>query len=448
MSPAFRTNALPEFSPEAWEACFRSTRTHTSLDRTLQIAFLTEYFPPETNAAASRVFERARLWAGQGHDVTVITTVPNFPEGRIHPDYRNRWRQEEVRDAVRVVRVKSFVHPNRGRIRRTLDQASFMPGALLAALRLVRPDVVVATSPTLFAASSACLTGIARRIPFVLEVGDLGSASIHAVGAVRARRLLGAVERLEAFLCRRAARVIVQTSRMKQAVVDAGWAEEEKVAVITNGVDVDRFRDVAEAYTPHRRTGRFVVGYIGTIGLAHGLDVVLEAAAHLSDSTIEFHLVGTGAARAGLETAARNRGLTNVHFGGPYPRHRITEAWASVNLALVSLKDHPTFSTVVPSKIFEAMACGVPVLLAAPEGEAAALVRRHDIGTVIPPGDAPALVDAVKRLAADPDRLHRQSENARRAVVQYDRPAQAAEYLGVLRAALHASDASRARAAR
>ena len=399
----------------------------------MTILFLTEYFPPEQNAAASRVFERARLWAADGHTVTVITGAPNFPQGAVHTGYGNHWRQEEYVDGVRVVRVKTFIHPNRGRIRRIVDQASFLPTALLAALRTGRPDVVIATSPTLFAACAACATGGLRRVPFVLEIGDLASASIGAVGALRGRSALSLVRQTERLLYRRAARIVVQTGRVRDEVIAASGRPPSSVAVISNGVETSMFAGVAERYAPPPGTP-FVAGYVGTMGLAHGLDVILDAAERLRDTGIELRLVGDGAARASLEANAAARQLTNVQFEGPHPRHRIPAVWTSIHLALVCLRDHPTFRSVVPSKIFEAMACGIPVLLSAPEGEATALVERHGIGTVVPPGDATALAEAIHRLAASPEVLREQSVRARQAVKHFDRPAQAAAYMDVLEA--------------
>ncbi len=150
----------------------------------MKILFLTENFPPETNAAATRVHERACFWVRWGHEVTVVTTAPNFPQGRLYDGYRNRWRQTEVIDGIRVVRVKSFIAPNRGTVLRTLDFLSFMTMGAIAACREPRPDVVAATSPQFFSAVAGWLVGGLRRVPFVFELGDIWPASIVAVGAL------------------------------------------------------------------------------------------------------------------------------------------------------------------------------------------------------------------------------------------------------------------------
>lgn len=396
----------------------------------MKILFLSEYFPPETNAAATRVFERARIWVEMGHQVSVITCAPNFPQGVLHAGYRNRWRQEEERDGVRVVRVKTFIHANRGRFRRILDQASFFPLALLSALRADRPDVVIATSPTLFAALAACTAARIRRLPFLLEIGDLASASIGAVGAVRKGMLMRSIEWLEERLYRHATAIVVQTPSMMREVV-AAHASSEKISVISNGVDTARFSGL-----PNRighNDSNFTVGYIGTMGMAHGLQHFLLAAQMLQDYPhIQFKLTGDGAERAALESQARNNGLDNVHFSGPLPTDLVPSAWSELDLAFVSLRNEPAFQTVVPSKMFEAMASGVPILLAAPKGEASALVEKHGVGTWIEPENSARLAQVVRQLSEDRTVLHERAQNCRHAVQQYDRRVLAEKYLRVL----------------
>ncbi len=143
----------------------------------MNILFLSENFPPETNAAASRVFERACYWVRAGHRVTVITCAPNFPTGRLFDGYENRWVQTDVMSGVRVVRVKTYIAPNRGVVRRSLDFLSFLFTGFTAGVFQEKPDVVAATSPQFFAAVAGWAVGAVRRVPFVFELGDLWPAS-------------------------------------------------------------------------------------------------------------------------------------------------------------------------------------------------------------------------------------------------------------------------------
>src|SRR3990167_6510690 len=217
----------------------------------MKILFLADNFPPETNAAATRVHERAVYWAEWGHAVTVVTSFPNFPQGRLYPGYRNLWRQVETLDGIRVVRVKTFIAANRGgAFLRALDFLSYMAAAAVAALAEPRPDVVVATSPQFFAAVAGWLVGLLRGAPFVFELGDIWPASIVGVGAMKRNPLLTLMERLELFLYRRAARVVALTRAFKANLTGRG-VDPGKIAVVLNGVDLGRYaprpRDAALA---------------------------------------------------------------------------------------------------------------------------------------------------------------------------------------------------------
>lgn len=401
----------------------------------MNILFLTENFPPETNAAATRVYERACYWVDWGHRVTVITQAPNFPEGRLHPGYRNRWRQADETSGIRVVRVKTYIAPNRGVVRRTLDFLSFMVTGVWAGLREQKPDVVVATSPQFFAAVGGWLLGAVRRVPFVFELGDLWPASIAAVGALRATRLLAMIAALELHLYRRAEAVVALTSAFKENLTGRG-IEADKIAVVPNGVDVWRYGPRDRDADLAREWGlgdRFVVGYVGTHGMAHGLSNVLAAAERLKGADdVRFLLVGAGAERDTLIAEARQLGLGNVVFMPPQPKDAMPRVWSLCDVALVHLKGDPVFAGVIPSKIFEAMASGLPVLLAAPEGEAGRIVEAAGAGLRVAPEDPAALADAVIRLRDDEKTRTGFAEYALRAAPAYSRERQARHMIEVL----------------
>ena len=252
----------------------------------MNILFLTENFPPETNAAATRVHERAVYWAQWGHDVTVVTCAPNFPHGKLFDGYANPWRQVEEMDGIRVVRVKTYIAANRGVVRRTLDFASFLATGTIGALREPKPDVVTATSPQFFAALAGWLVGLLKRRPFVFELGDLWPVSIEAVGAMKRGPAIRTLEKLELFLYRRSAAIIALTQSFKHNLTGRGIAPG-KISVIINGVDArryqprDRDRELAREWG---LDGKFVIGYVGTHGMAHGLGNVLDAAELLADA--------------------------------------------------------------------------------------------------------------------------------------------------------------------
>jgi glycosyltransferase involved in cell wall biosynthesis len=370
----------------------------------MKILFLADNYPPETNAAATRVSERAAYWAAWGHEVTVLTSAPNFPQGRIYDGYRNRWYAVEQRDGVRVVRVKTFIAANRGTVLRMLDFLSFMITALVAGMAERRPDVVAATSPQFFAAVAGWLLGLWHRRPFVFELGDIWPASILAVGAMRPSLGLRLMERLELFLYRRAAAVAALTHAFKDNLVGRG-IKAGKIAVVRNGVDLSRYRPtprdaaLAEAWG---LSGRMVVGYVGTHGMAHGLGNVLDAAESLRHrDDIRVLLVGDGAERAMLLDACARRDLANVVMMPMQPKSDMCRIWGLCDVALVHLRDSPAFAEVIPSKIFEAMAMGLPLLAVLPAGEASSIVTGSGAGLWVPPEDPAALAAAIERMADD-----------------------------------------------
>lgn len=404
----------------------------------MHILFLSDNFPPETNAPATRLAEHARHWVAQGARVTVVTCAPNFPHGKVHGGYRNRWYQREVVDGIEVVRVKTFISANQGFALRILDYLSFMVAGFVAGLFQRRPDVVVGTSPQFFAAVGAWALAFVRRKPFVMELRDLWPASITAVGAMERGPLIRLLESLEMFLYRRARRIISVTESFRTELIERG-IEGSKIDVVRNGVDLTQYsprpRDEVRARA-WGLEGKFVLGYLGTHGMAHGLEHVLDAAEELRDhDRIRFLLVGAGAERAGLMEQARQRGLDNVVFQEPVPKEEMPSVWSLCDVSLIHLRNLPLFETVIPSKLFEAMGMGIPVLYVAPPGEASGLVEDSGCGLALQSGDPGALAEAAVGLATDPARLGAFSNRSLEAAPCFDRARGAHAMLSSLKCA-------------
>ncbi len=402
----------------------------------MRILFLTDNFPPETNAPATRTFEHARRWVRAGAKVTVITTAPNFPAGRIFPGYRNRLFQREWIDGVETIRVWTYITANEGFARRTLDYLSFMVMGFLAGLSLPRPNVIVSTSPQIFTACAAYVLSIFKRRPFVFELRDLWPDSIIAVGAMRESGAIRALKRLEYFLYRKAARIISVTNSFK-TVLSGNGVPADKIAVVRNGADLKGFTPGPkpdELVKKHGLEGKFVAAYIGTIGMAHGLGTILEAAQRMkANRDIAFVLVGAGAERAALEQQARGRGLDNVIFVGSVGKDDVVRYWLLADAALVLLRNRPVFRHVLPSKMFEAMATARPIVLGV-LGESADLLEAAGAGVVIQPESAEALEKAILRLATDPEGSKELGRKGRRFVeAEFDRDKLAALMLEELR---------------
>jgi glycosyltransferase involved in cell wall biosynthesis len=370
-------------------------------------------------APAGRVAGLARLWAAAAHEVHVLTGFPHHPTGRIHPDYRQAFRRGLLREnfhGVTVHRTWIYPAPNRGKLRRSLNYGSFMASAaLVGALRLSRPDVVVATSPQLLCAAAGALLSLQFRAPLVMEVRDLWPESLVAVGASeKASPLVRGLEAVARGLYARAAHIVTVTEAQRKAIVGGGIAAE-KVSVIPNGVDSE-FLDAGAVVNGSLRSngdGPFVVTYIGTLDMAHRLETLLDAAAEFhGDPAVRFRIVGEGARREALERYAKEKRLDNVEFVGERPRGEVPRWIAESGACAVLLRKNEVFRTVVPSKMLEIMAVGRPLLLGV-DGEARRLLERAQAGIAIEPENVTQLVTAIRDLQNDPQRCLDLGRNGR-----------------------------------
>ena len=401
----------------------------------MKILFLSDNFPPEGNAPATRLYEHATRWVRAGHEVTVVTCAPNFPEGKLFSGYRNHWRRVEQIDGIRVVRVKTYITANEGFLKRTLDYMSFMLMGFVMGLFERRPDVVVATSPQFFCAIGGWALSVAKWRPFVFELRDLWPASIMAVGAMKKNLAIRLLERIELFLYRRANAIVSVTESFREDLVSRG-VPREKIHVVINGVDLDRYeprsRD-AELEHEFGLAGKFVAGYMGTHGMAHALPKVLEAAEQLLHrEDIAFFFAGSGAERGRVEQIVTERGLHNVRLIPRQPKEAMPALWSLCDVSIVPLRDNPVFATVIPSKIFESMGMGVPILMSLPEGEATGIIRATGSGVCVPPEDPAAMAAEIARLAAQPQSVEGLRQQAWSSAAAFSRDTLAERMLAVL----------------
>lgn len=403
----------------------------------MHILFLTDNFPPEVNAPASRTYEHCREWVRKGAQVTVITCAPNFPKGTVFEGYTNGLYQKTVVDGITVIRVWSYITANEGFVKRVLDYLSFMLSATVAALFVRRVDVIVGTSPQFFTVCAAGLTGFFKRRPWVFELRDIWPESIKAVGAMADSFAIRMLERLELFLYRKADRVVAVTHSFKSTLAERG-IDPRKIDVITNGVDLTNFRPLSKdraLTTELGLQGCFVAGYIGTHGMAHGLETLLDTAQALQRipeaNNIRIVFIGDGAEKSALVERSKTLGLTNVHFLDSVPKSEVARYWSLLDVSIIHLRKAELFNSVIPSKLFECMAMGIPVLHGVP-GESAAIVHREDVGEVFESSNSQQLVQGLMRLRSDAARYGRYRLNGPRAAVKYDRTALAVEMLTIL----------------
>jgi colanic acid biosynthesis glycosyl transferase WcaI len=409
----------------------------------VKILYVSQYFPPEMGAPAARAAELSRHWARMGHHVTVLTGFPNHPTGMVPEAWRARLRRlhyTETVDGVKVVRTWLWPLPNRKAHERIRNYMSFCLSAAMSGLALQRPDVIIATSPQLLVALAGWWLAFWKRVPFVFEVRDLWPESLAAVGAGSEadllHRTLGAIA---GFLYRRADLIVVVTPAFKEHLMRYWKVPVGKISIVENGVETDLFRlDPAGAEVRMRlhMEDRFLICYIGTIGNAHGLETLIDAAENLKTAMARamFLVVGEGAEKERIVELAAIRGLTNVHFLGQQPRETIPAYVSSADICLVMLKKTELFKTVIPTKLLEYMACERPVVVAV-DGQARGIVEEAGAGVFVEPGSSEALVSAIVELAGDDDRRRKMGANGRRYIVdRCSREKTAKDYITVLEA--------------
>lgn len=407
----------------------------------MKILYISQYFPPEMGAPAARVYELAKHWVQQGHQVTVLTGFPNHPTGVLLPEYRRKWRKlvfREQVDGIDVIRVWLMPLPNRKAHERIVNYGSFWLSSSVVGTFLRRPDVVIATSPQLLVGMSGWWLGKVKRAPFVFEVRDLWPESLIAVGVSgRKSTLYQALDGIAKFLYRRCDHLVVVTPAFQEYLEDNRGILREKMSIVENGVETDLFSpgDGGGIRRELGLEGKFVVAYIGTLGMAHGLDTLLQAAERLasSDPRVIFLLVGEGAEKEALQNTAATKLLKNVIFVDQKPRALMPGIIRASDACLVLLKKQEIFKTVIPTKLLEFMSCGKPVILGV-DGQARKIVESSGAGLCFEPENEVGLVEAIQKLVSHPTLGQRLGDAGRGWIVgHFSRQKTAIKYLEVLR---------------
>jgi colanic acid biosynthesis glycosyl transferase WcaI len=404
----------------------------------MRVLYLSQYFPPEVGATQTRAYEMATGLIHAGHQVTMLTEVPNHPEGIIRPGYRGRFCTREELDGIDVIRV--WVRASREKTMRTrlAFYVSYMVNAALAGLLLARGhyDLLYATSPPLFVGAAALGLSRLRRIPMVFEVRDLWPQSAVALGELSNPRLIRWATWLEECCYERARRIVVVTQGIRERLLERG-TDGRKIDLIPNGANTELFRPRPEAARRLREelglTGRFLVIYAGIHGIAQGLEHILRAAQQLADTPhIHFLFVGDGPCKAELQDMKNRLGLGNVTMLDAQPREAIPAFLSAADVALVPLRRLDLFKDAVPSKMFDAWACACPVVLSI-EGEAHHVLQRAEAGVFVSPESLKALAEALLDLSQHRERCRTYGLNGRRFVQEhYSRQAQARQLARIL----------------
>ncbi len=356
----------------------------------MKILFLTDNFPPEVNAPANRTYEHCKEWVSQGIQVTVITCAPNFPKGKVFDGYKNRLRQVEYIDGIKVVRVWTYISANEGFLKRILDYLSFSFSGFMVGLS-IRTDVIIATSPQFFTALSGRWLSFFKSKPWIMEVRDLWPESIVAVGAMKKGCIIRFFEWLERRLYTSANHIIVVTDTFKRNIIDKG-VNPTKISVHKNGANLGIYKPQVKDQKLLKELGlegKIIFAYIGTLGMAHGLDFILVNIKTLMKShpNLHFLFLGDGAERKNLIKLNDRLGLTNTTFLSSVSKSEVIRYLSLIDVSLVNLRKSETFLTVIPSKIFEAAAMGKPILLGL-QGETKGIIQTYNAGLCFEPENA------------------------------------------------------------
>lgn len=396
------------------------------------ITYVSQYFVSADQPGGVRHWQHTRALARAGHRVSVITSYVQHKERTVPERYAGRRVVHEVEDGLDVWRTYSTPGYGRDLRSRVASYGTFAWWSAIASARTPRPDVVVASSPSLPSAAAAAAMAAARGARFVLEVRDLWPDSAIAMGLVTDARTIAVARRLEAYCYRRADRIVALTEGIRDGMIAQG-VSPARITLITNGVDLEIGADPVPAVAPVPDDA-FVAMYVGAHGTYSSLETVLDAADRLRDlPRARVVLVGGGDRKPALVEEAAARGLGNVVFIDPVPKREVTAWLARADVCLLPYQDNPLFAGALPNKAFDYLGAARPIIASAPTGELTRMVERAGCGVAVPPEDGAALADAIRRLAADPGGARRMGAAGRAyALEHYDRAALAARFVAVV----------------
>jgi len=371
----------------------------------MKILFLTDNFPPEVNAPATRTFEHCKEWVEKGADVTVITCFPNFPKGKIYEGYKNKLVQKDVVEGIKVIRVFTFITANEGFVKRTLDYISFSLSSFIAGI-FVKTDLIIATSPQFFTALAGRSLSFWKRRPWVMEVRDLWPESVKTVGAMKDNMFIRYFEKEELWCYKSASKIITVTEAFKKYIIKKG-IPESKIEVVTNGVNLESFTPVPKDQKLIKQLkleDKIVLGYVGTHGMAHRLDFLLDCAKQIKDNKYHFMFLGDGAEKKKLQRKIKDEHIKNVTMLDSVAKNEVCKYLSLVDISIINLKRSPLFKTVIPSKIFENAAMEIPILLGV-DGESRTIIEKYKAGLFYEPENQQDFLAKLNTLSDQKQRL-------------------------------------------
>jgi len=386
----------------------------------MKILFLTDNFPPEVNAPATRTYEHCKEWVQMGAEVTVVTCFPNFPKGKVYDGYKNSWKKTEWVDGIKVIRVWSYISANKGLLKRILDYISYSVTSFLAGLR-IKTDIIIATSPQFFTALAGRTLSFWKRKPWIMEVRDLWPESIKTVGAMKDSIFIRYFEKEERWCYKSASKVVSVTDSFKKTIIEKG-IPADKIEVVKNGANFDLFKPLhkdSELLKRLNLNGQIVIGFIGTHGMAHKLDFILDCAKKLQNTNYHFLFIGDGAMKNTLVEKKEKERISNVTMLDSVSKDQVSRYLSLVDISLISLKKSDLFETVIPSKIFENAAMEIPILIGV-DGEARSIIEKYNAGLFFEPENETSFFSKLHEIT-NPENQNEFKTGCKKLALDFDR---------------------------
>lgn len=403
----------------------------------MRLLMLTDNYPPEMNANARIFSELAEIWADHGDDVSIITCHPNFPRGKVFDGYKNRWYTKEIFNKVKLIRIKTYMSANSGVIKRTLDFISFALSSFFCGLFQAKPDVIIGVTPQFFCALSACLLSIKKKSAFVMIVCDLWPDAVVASGLINKNWIYKLLKKIEYWMYQQANSIIILSENYRSYLNNLG-IPDKKIVTSISGASKQFYprKKNSILLDEYNLSDKFVIGYIGTFGIFYNYQNIFALAKSFkknAHSHIHFLMVGDGPKRKTLEQQILNQHLNNINICGPFAGELIPEYWSLVDLAIIPLASIEINKMVLPSKIIEAMAMGIPILLYGPDGEARKFLSQSDSGWYMNSSDKKNLEHLLLSLSTNKQELLEHGAKAFKFAKNFSREKQAEELLIHLR---------------
>lgn len=400
----------------------------------MKILFITDNFTPEVNAPATRTFEHVKEWIkDKDVEVTIITCAPNFPHGKVYEGYKNKLYQKEYIDGIEVIRVWSYITSNSGFLKRVLDYVSFGIMAFFVGL-FKKHDLIIATSPQFFTTWAAWGISKIKRKPWIFELRDLWPESIKTVGAMSQGKVIDTLEKIELALYKSSNKVVAVTDAFKTNLISRG-IDPSKIEVVTNGSNMELFSPREKNQDLLEKLGlkdKFIIGYIGTHGMAHSLDFIVNSISKIQDKDIHFLFIGDGAMKQRVLDIATELDIKNATFLDPIKKDDVPDYLGICDVSLAPLKKEDNFKTVIPSKIFEASAMLKPTLLGV-EGQAQEIIESLDAGLCFEPENERDFIEKVYTLKNDKQRYEELQKGCSELAKEYDRKILAKKMLDIIK---------------